>query len=82
MVLVAVLSLLRAVDYGWSLLSAGLTDVPSGAVCKSSPQVLAYGQAAVRLEGSRAQREERSLSRRKYMELFVEFGFDFVHWFA
>ena len=78
MLLVAVLFLLRAVDIGWFLISAGLTDVPSGAVCMSFSQVLAYGQAAVRLR-SLAQREERSLPRRKYIEMFVKCGFPLLH---
>ena len=48
----------------WLLFSAGLADVPSGAVCLSASQVLAFGQAAVRLERSQNRENERSLSRR------------------
>ena len=49
--------------------AAGLSEVPTGAVCLSSSQVLAFGQAAVRLERSRDQRKEQTLTRRK--SLFV-----------
>ena len=44
-------------------------------MCMSSLQVLAYGQAAVRLEQSHLQREESSLSRCKCILLVVEIGF-------
>ena len=44
--------------------SAGLSDFPSVAVCPSSSQVLAFGQAAVRLERSQNREDERSLSKR------------------
>ena len=40
-------------------------DVPSGAVCMMSSEVLANGQAAFRNERSHAKLEERSLSHRK-----------------
>ena len=43
---------------------AGLKDVPEGAVCMSASQVLAFGQAAVRLERTQSRVEDRSLSRR------------------
>ena len=51
--------------------AAGLSEVPTGAVCLSSSQVLAFGQAAVRLERSRDQRKERTLTRRKSLFVFV-----------
>ena len=40
---------------------AGLGEVPEGAVCLTASQILAYGQAAVRLERNAAERETRSL---------------------
>ena len=43
---------------------AGLSDIPSGAVCLSASQLLAFGQAAVRLERSQKREDERSLSKR------------------
>ena len=76
--LVAVLSLVRAVNIQWFLISAGLADVPSGAVCMSSSQVLAYRQGAARIERRHVQREEHSLSPRKSIVLFVELGFLFL----
>ena len=76
--LVAVLSFVPAVNIQWFLISAGLTDDPSGAVCMSSSQVLAFRQGAARLERSHVQREERSLSRHKWIVLFVELGFLFL----
>ena len=45
--------------------SAGFSEVPAGAVCLSSSQVLAFGQAAVRLEKTQSRLESRSLTRRK-----------------
>ena len=45
---------------------AGMTEVPTGAVCLSSRQILAYGKAAVRLERSQSRVEEKSLSRHKF----------------
>ena len=45
--------------------SAGLSEVPAGAVCLSSSQVLAFGQAAVRLEKTQSRMESHSLTRRK-----------------
>ena len=52
---------------------AGLSDVPSGAICLSSSQVLAYGRAAVRLERSQSRGDERSLSRRKFLFCCCQF---------
>ena len=44
--------------------------MPEGAVCLSASQVLAIGQAAVRLERTHSRAEGRSLSRRKlYMSV-------------
>ena len=45
--------------------SAGLSEVPVGAVCLSSSQVLPFGQAAVRLKKTQLRQESRSLTRRK-----------------
>ena len=45
--------------------------MPSGAVCLSSSQVFAFGQAAVRLERNRDQRKEQNLTRRKSAFVFV-----------
>ena len=48
--------------------TVGLLEVPAGAVCLSSSQVLAFvafGQAAVRLEKTPSRQESRSLTRRK-----------------
>ena len=60
----------RALQYAFSFLVlfclAGMTEVPTGAVCLSSRQILAYGKAAVRLERSQSQVEEKSLSRHKF----------------
>ena len=50
---------------------AGLKEVPPGAVCLLSSQVLAYGQAAVRLERSQSRLESRSLARREFCFLLV-----------
>ena len=54
---------------GFSILAnvlAGLSDVPSGAVCLSASQVLAFGQAAVRLERRHHRDDERSLLKREF----------------
>ena len=48
----------------WLVSLAGLSDIPAGAVCLSSSQVLAFGQAAVRLERSQKREDDRSLSKR------------------
>ena len=54
---------------------AGLKDVPEGAVCLSASQVLAFGQAAVRLERTHSRAEGHSLSRRKlYMSVVCLFA--------
>ena len=45
---------------------AGLSDVPSGAVCLAASQVLAFGQAAVRLERRQHRDDERSLLKREF----------------
>ena len=55
------------------MFSAGLSDIPSGAMCLSSSQVLAFGQAAVRLEQSQKREDERSFSKRQF-----PFVLDFV----
>ena len=61
----------RSYGYVVWLFLAGLKEVPPGAVCLSSSQVLAFGQAAVRLERSKSCLESRSLTRRKFWCLFV-----------
>ena len=50
----------------WLKFLAGLSDVPSGAVCLSASQVLAFGQAAVRLERRQHRDDERSLLKREF----------------
>ena len=61
-------------SYEFVVSLAGLKDVPEGAVCLSASQVLAFGQAAVRLERTHSRAEGRSLSRRKlYMSVVCLF---------
>ena len=50
----------------WLMFLAGLSDVSSGAVCLSASQVLAFGQAAVRLERRQHRDDERSLLKREF----------------
>ena len=40
---------------------AGLGEVPDGPVCLTASEILAYGQAAVRMERNAADRETQSL---------------------